>query len=156
MRWRRNNKWASFKLVADAMFKYFCIIVTMLLIITGVTAWLEGSDWALYSQDLLRYLLLAFAAVFPLLLLDVFFEPKTDHSLPAFKVIRIVLTIIFVLGTLLLLEEPGGITIRTGVIFLVIFILIYGYSYLQNRQLATKVNKQLDALHRDENASHRD
>jgi len=153
MIWRKHNKWAAFKLVVDVMFKYFCIIVTMLLIITGIMAWLEGSDWLLHSQDLLRYLLLAFAAVLPILL-EAFFEVKT---LLVLRAVHIALIVISVTTVLLLFGEPDqGITIRTGIIFLVIFASVYGYSYLQNRELAKKVNRQLDALHREENATHRD
>jgi len=153
MKIRKKHKWPILKATLDQMFKYFCIVATVLLLINGGLAWVSGNDWILYNQDLLRLILSAFFAVLPLLL-AVFFEEYSIKGLPVLRVIRFVITAILVLGTLIIIQPTGrDVTLLTGVIFLFVYVAIDGYGYVTSRRLVLNINKKLDALHREENAT---
>jgi len=154
MKLRKENKAHIFKDVLDMMFKYFCIITTVLLIINGVTALFSYDGWALYRQDIFRVLLLAFVSVLPFLI-DVFFEAGTNRQITVLLVLRFIITAILVSGVLFFIETGADfISIRTGVIFLFVYAVLFGYGTIRARVFVIRINAKLDELHKAENATH--
>ncbi|MCL2404414.1 MAG: hypothetical protein FWC92_02575 [Defluviitaleaceae bacterium] len=163
MRFRKEHKWHIFKTILDQIFKYFCMVTTVIVLVNGGMAWLSGAQWVLYSRDLMRIFLAAFFAVLPVLLY-VFFDDVMHKGFPILRVIHFTLTAALVMGVLLLIEPTGrDFTLGTGVFAFLIYIAVYGYGYLRDRRVAAKLNKQLKELYLaanetcdGENATHRD
>ena len=161
MKWRREYKWAIFKALLDSLFKYFCIVATVLIVVSWGRAWFSGNDWALYSQDLVRILLIAFFGGFPALLTAVVETASAKGKLAEY-IIRFFTTAVLVLGTHVVTEQTGsGITLDTIISFLLIYAAIVGYSYmnatnieLEEKKLAEQINQQLNEFHKDENETH--
>ncbi|MCL2378762.1 MAG: hypothetical protein FWC77_06525 [Defluviitaleaceae bacterium] len=163
MKWRRDNKWALFKANLWHMRNYFCLATTVLILVNGGMAWASGGPLVLYSRDLMRILLAALGAVLPILIF-VFFEDSMPGGAPVLRLVHFITTAVLVVGTLLVIEPTGrDFSLRTGILFLVIYVAIYMQEYLKDRAIALKVNRKLDEIHinenascPDENATHRD
>ncbi|MCL2593155.1 MAG: hypothetical protein FWD82_07290 [Defluviitaleaceae bacterium] len=148
MRLRKDYRGLILRALLGQMFKYFCIITTILIITNGIIARITGSEWILYAQDLHRFLLVALFAVLPILIYA-FFE--SDGII--LRIIHIGLTIVFALVPLLFMNDTGRATLIT---FLFIFVAIYGYGYYTEKRAAIEINKKLAELHLEEDATHID
>ena len=162
MKLRREYKWVVFKALLDPILKYFCAVVLVLILVHGSNDWLAGNDWALYSQDLVGILLIAFFGVFPFLVSATFIEMDTIKGVLAVGIIRLVITVVLVLGThALTWSTDSGITLGTIIRFFLIYVAFFVYSYfnaisinIEEKKLAEQINQQLDEFHKDENETH--
>jgi len=155
MIFRKDFGWSVLRKYLSYMLRIFCIVTTLSILINGVITLASSNEWVLYSRDLLRILLTSFSTVLPLLLFA-FFGVKTIKEASILRVVHFILTAIFFMVPLVLLREPGDITIRMGIAFFLIFSGVYGYITYRDGRVATSINEKLDAMHRDENATYPD
>lgn len=140
--------------VAGQLFRFFCFVLTTLVLISGVLARFAGSEWVLYTLDLQRFLLVSLFSVLPMLN-NLFFIHGTIRGVYVLRIVQFVLTTVLVMGALILFREAGaGIDTRTIIAYSIIFLVIYAsvlIKFLRENRLATKINKELDVLRRGEN-----
>jgi len=147
MKWRKQYKLPIFWAALGQMFKYFCVVVTVLVVLNLVNAWTTDNEWAYHRTDLTHMLIMVFVSVLPMLIF-VFFEGGIF-----LRLFHIVLTAGISLTYLSLSDD---ITMRTIITFFVIFTAVYGLGYLKDRSLTIKINKKLDVFHSSENATNDD
>jgi len=161
MKLRKEHRLAIFKALLDPMFKYFCVVVTTLIVVN----WSHGGFftlWALRSQDLMRILLISFVGVLPNFMAEVFIETNSAKGVRRKNIVRFCITAILVLGIYALLETTQrGISIGTIATFLFVYGGINVYSYfnatnieIKEQKLAEQINKRLNEIHKAENESH--
>jgi len=149
MTFRMANKLPSLKITLDQMFRYFCIITTVIILVNGAMALITGEELVLHGRDVVRILLAALFGVLPLLLF-LFFEDDMRRGVPVLRIIHFIITAVLVMGVLLVVEPYGRDFARgTGVIFLLVYFIVYGYGYHRDRSIARMVNKRLGELHPD-------
>jgi len=153
---RRDLDSSALADVVGQIFLFFCFVVTITIILGGIIARVSGNEWVLYTRDLQRVLLVAFFSVLPMLQ-NLLFVAGTSKGAYILMATQFIATATLVVGTLILFREPdAGVTIRKGIIFSIIFLAIYASIFLKNihdRRLATRINKELDELHRQQNAT---
>jgi len=162
MKLRKEHKYAIFKELLDPMLKYFCVVTTALILVNWGCAWFSDNDWAFYSQDIVRVLLMAFFGVFTHAMITVFVETNTTKGVLAANVLRFVIIGMLVFGTLVIaLPTEGNITLGTVAIFILIYAVVSVYSTknaiildLREKKLADDINQQLDEIHKAENETH--
>jgi len=149
MKLRNEKKLPSLKMVLDQMFKYFCIVTTVIILVNGTVALITGEAFMLHGRDIMRILLAALLGVLPLLLF-LFFEDEMYRGVPVLRIVHFIITAVLVMGILVVVEPYGrDFTRGTGVIFLLVYFFVYGYGYYRDRSIAHMVNKRLGELHRD-------
>lgn len=159
---RKKNRLTIFKALVDPMVKYYCIVVTLILLISRIWAWVGGNEWVLYSQDLTRLFLLALCSIAPSLL-NVFVEAKGAKGMLGIKATGFVLTLALVAVVHMWFTPSGA---GTGTSFIVTFLLVYAITFIyssvyavvinsNDKKVAEHINKKLAEIHRAENESHR-
>jgi len=147
MRWRKEHKLPVFWAVLRQMSRYFCIVITITMLFNLGYSWMNDQEWLMHSDDALSLFFVVAIALLPALMF-VFFQGGLFLRLLHFGLTAgIPLTYIAVFES-----EPGGLTLRTLIMFFVIFISIYGIGYWQDKKTAIKLNEKLNAFHRGENA----
>ena len=150
MKIRKEYKWPIFKAISREAVMYFCLASTVMLMVNGGMAWFSGVEWVMYSRDMLRIFLAAFFAVVPIYMFA-FFEESVPMRLSVLRVLHFTVTAVLVVGVLLIVEPTGrDFTLRTGILFLVIYAAVYAYGLYKDRKTATLINKRLDELHMEE------
>ena len=154
MRIRRSDRPDALKFTVAQISRNFFIITTALVIINGAWTTLRASEWAFSGADLLRIPLFAFIALLPSVL-NVFFECRSLKAVIQFQLVHFVLTAAFVFGAMMILGMPGRETfIRSMIAFFLIYAAYTVHSYVKNSRVAAQINKKLDALHQQDNATH--
>ncbi|MCL2170326.1 MAG: hypothetical protein FWB74_09935 [Defluviitaleaceae bacterium] len=162
MKLRKEHKMAIFKALLDTVFKYFCVVVTVLITVSWGRTWLNDGTWVLHSQDLMRILLVSFFGVFPNVMVEVFIETDSAKGARQKNIVRFGITALLVLGIDALIEQTyTGAPLGTVTTFLLVYIGISVYSYfnainieLKEKKLAEDINERLNEIHKDENESH--
>jgi len=147
MKWRKQHKLPVFWAVLSQMFKYFCVVVTVLVVLNLANAWMTDNEWTHNRADLTHMLLMVLLSMVPMLLF-VFFEGGIF-----LRLLHIFLTAGIPLIYLAISPPGGSFTTHTIVTFLIVFVAVYGFGYLKDRRVTIKINKKLDAFRHDENAS---
>jgi len=167
MRLRKKHKLAIFKALLGPMFKNFCVIVVVVMIISWARAWFLDAlslyeDWALHFSDLSRIFLIAFFSLLPSILLEVFVEASTARGQRAKKIIRFLAITVLVLGFFAIEDGRGDFSFGIGTVasFLLVYAAISIYFYfnaitidIREKKLAEQINQQLDEIHSSENES---
>ena len=156
MKLRKQRAWAFYRASLDSKLKYFCIIVVLLILIN------RGAELecALHGGELSRIFLMAFFGILPATLINMLVEATSTKGVLQMHLIIFASTAALILGTFALLEPSRSITLRTIVIFLVIYAAITIYSYfnaavviIEENKVADEINKRLGEFHKNETHS---
>jgi len=137
------------------MFSFFCFALTSMVLISGALAWTSDYEWTLNTQDLYRLILVSLFAVLPMLI-NIFLAAGSIKGVYFLRIAQFILTTILVMGALILFREPNGVEARMYFVFFIIYIAIYlgvFVKFLIDVKLANKINKGLDAIQREDNAT---
>ena len=164
MKIRKERKWDIFKAMLDAVFKYFCVVVTVLIVVNLGHTGLSGDNWTLQSHDLVRILLMSLMGILPSFLGHVFIETTSAKGVLHKNITIFIITSVLVLGAHnLIVPSGGGITLSVIVTFLLVYGAVRLYSYfnattieLEEKNTAMQINQRLNEIHSGENESHQD
>ena len=155
----RIRKGINLPMLIDAMrqmFRFFCFVLTLVIIFSGVMARFATEEWILYTHDLMRFLLVSFFSVLPMMI-NLIFVSSTIKGMYVLRAAQFVVTTILAMGTLILYRTPeAGIDTMTAIIYFFIFLGIYAFfliRFVQEHGVASRINKELDVLRRNENAT---
>lgn len=159
---RKEYRWVIFKGLLDAMFKYFCVVVMVLILIDWGYMWFAGNEWTLNSQALVRILVISFFGVVPSFIIEIFVAAQDAKAKRNKNIMRFGLTSLFVLGAYVLTATAqNGVTINTLINFLLVYggIMLYSsfnatYIPLKERKLAEQINERLNEFHNSENETY--
>ena len=166
MKLREKHKGAILKAALDTMFKYFCVVVVVLIVVNWGSAWFADGGWALYSQGLVSILLIALCGILPTLLVEVLVETTSAKGVRTKNAIRFITTAALVLGVYGMIQSAqasaqGGISLRVIGIFLLVYGGVNIYSYfnattieIEENNLAEKINQRLNEFHHTQNETH--
>ena len=156
MRIRTSYRWEAFKAILAQMFQYFCVITTIIIVLNGVTALRSEDGLVLDGIGILRFPMFAFIAVLPMLMF-VFFESRTTRGSVIIQSVHFALTAAFVILAMLVFGVPDrDAFIRSGIMMLLFFGAAVLRANIRSRRYAAEINKQLETMHREENATHTD
>lgn len=161
MKIRCERKWDIFKALFDPFFKYFCLVVTLLIVINWGSTWSADEVWTLDSEGLELFLLMALLGILPSFLANVFIETDSAKGVRLKKGLIFVITSLLVLGVHQLYASSDAISLGVILIFLAIYGGIYVYASfnattieLKEKETAMAINERLNEIHRDENETH--
>ena len=150
---RKSDREATLSILYR-MFLFFCIVTTALIISDGFRIWTSGNDRIINGMGLLYYPLFAFVAVTPTLL-QIFFESRTRAGFIVMSIVDFALTAILVLGMMLCFDLPHrDISISRAIVLLFIYGASLVFYNIRNRRIADAINKQLNRLHQEDDATH--
>lgn len=156
---RRKNKLAVLKALVDPMVKYYCIVVTLILFITRISALVAGDEWVLYGQDITRLFLLALCGIAPSFF-NIFVETNSAKFVIALRALGFALTVVLVVVMHVLLSGTG-VSTNFIITFLLVYAIMFVYSSvyivvinINDKKVAEHINKQLAEIHDAESETH--
>lgn len=153
MMFRKSGQWEVFREVLAQMHRYFLAITTMLVIFNGILHLGREVDWVTDGLGMLRFPIAAFTATLPMLLF-VFFESKTARGSIILQSVHAFATAAFVAATIMILGVSSReALVRNAIVFFLFFVVSVARVNIRNRQFAAKINKRLETLHHEENAT---
>ena len=164
MKLRKTNKLAIFKNSYDFLFKYFCVVVVVILTISFINAQFEGAEWTINGADLARIFLISFFGVAPSMIATIFIETSSPKGVRIKNAIRFLATAFLVIGTYAVIgSSSGGVTFSTIATFLIAYAAVSIYSFfnamtieIKEKDIAEQINNRLNEIHNAKNESHID
>lgn len=136
------------------MFYLFCVITTFEVLFVAISSSILAPNLLFDMWDLLKLPFVAFSSVLPVLIL-VRRETAPRMELRLRKVLHFVLTAAVVSGLLIYFGWMYATNaIFIAAFFLAIYIAASVIQEIREKKLAQKLNKQINAFHDAENATH--